>query len=81
MLKKTGLIMKLKLQFTENDFNDFRSFEKAVKKQVGNNVFVDVGYLCLYFEYPKALQSMLRPYPSQVQLEFELESSKPDSKN
>jgi hypothetical protein len=70
--------MKVTLKFEEKDFDTMRSFEKAVKKQLGNNVYVGTSNLCLYFDYPKELYSMLRPYPPQVQLEFELESSLPD---
>ena len=67
--------MKLKLQFNENDFHDMRSFEKAVKKQLGDKVYVGTDSLCFYFDYTKELKGMLKPYPPVKQLEFELESS------
>ena len=72
--------MKLQLKFEEADFADMRSFEKAVKRQLGNNVYVGTDSLCLYFEYPKKMWAMLRPNPEEKQLEFELESSLPDKK-
>lgn len=70
--------MKVMLTFNESDFEGFRNFEKSVKKQLGNNVYVGTDSLCLYFDYPKELRDMLRPFPPKTQLEFELESSLPD---
>ena len=72
--------MKLHLKFEESDFENLRAFEKAIRKQVGNNVYVGTDSLCVYFEYSKELKAMLRPMPPQVQLEFDLESSLPDKK-
>lgn len=69
--------MKLELKFNESDFDSFKSFEKSVKKQFGNKVYVGTNSLCLYFDYPKELVDMLRPYPQTKQLEFVLESSTP----
>jgi hypothetical protein len=69
--------MKLELKFKETDFDSFRSFEKAVKKQLGDKIYVGTNSLCLYFDYPKELVEMLRPYPPTKQLEFVLESSNP----
>jgi len=72
--------MKLNLKFNKEDFESLRSFEQSVKKQLGNNVYVGTNSLCFYFDYPKELVSMLRPFPEKEQFEFELESSRPDSK-
>lgn len=72
--------MKVTLKFEEKDFENLRAFEKAVKQQLGNHVYVGTDSLCLYFDYPKALAAMLRPFPPEKQLEFELESSTPDKK-
>ena len=72
--------MKLHLTFEEKDFVSLREFDKAVKKQLGNRVYVCGDYLCLYFDYPKELAAMLRPFPTVKQLEFDLESSLPDEK-
>ncbi len=69
--------MKIHLKFNDADFESFRSFEKSVKKQLGNNVYVGTNSLGLYFDYPKELADMLRPYPPTKQLEFDLESSTP----
>lgn len=70
--------MKLHLKFEENDFDSMRSFEKAVKKQLGPNVYVGTDSLCFYFEYSKELAQRLRPYSPNKQLEFDLESSLPN---
>ena len=69
--------MKLTLKFNKEDFDSFKSFEKAVYKQVGNNVYLGTDSMCVYFDYPKELKAMLRPYPEKEQLEFELTASKP----
>jgi hypothetical protein len=72
--------MKLQLKFEESDFENFRSFEKAVRRQLGKNVYVGTDSLCFYFDYPKELAAQLRPFCSNNQVEFELESSLPDEK-
>jgi len=72
--------MHLQLKFEEDDFANLRAFEKAVKKQLGTNVYVNSDSLCFYFEYPKALKLMLRPFPETKQFEFDLDSSLPDEK-
>jgi hypothetical protein len=72
--------MKVHLKFEESDFDTLRTFDKAVKRQLGNNVYTGTDNLCFYFEYPQELKAMLRPMPGKVQLEFDLESSLPDAK-
>ncbi len=69
--------MKLNLQFTEADFKDMKSFEKALVRQLGSNLYVGTDSCCVYFDYPKELKAMLRPFPEKKHLEFVLESSKP----
>ena len=66
--------MKINLKFEESDFTSMQSFEKAIKKQLGNRVYVGTDSLCFYFDYPSKLKNMLRPYPKEKQLEFELNS-------
>ena len=73
--------MTLNLKFEEKDFATLRTFDKAVKAQLGPNVYVGTNSLCFYFDYPPALVAMLRPYPEKVQLEFVLESTVINSKN
>jgi len=68
--------MTLHLKFEEKDFATLKSFEKAVYRQLGNNVYVGTDSLCFYFDYPKELVARLRPSYKGNQLEFELESSK-----
>lgn len=72
--------LKLSLKFQEEDFASFRSFEAAVKKQTGPEVYVGTDFLCLYYPYPKALVERLRPLCSHKQLEFDLTPEKPDAK-
>lgn len=69
--------MKLELKFKESDLENFQLFQKSVKRQLGNKVYVGTNSLCLYFDYTKELSDMLRPYPQTKQLEFVLESSTP----
>lgn len=70
--------MTMKLKFEESDFDSFKSFEKAVKKQLGHQVYVGTDSLCWYFPYTKELAARLRPYPNNKQLEFTLDSFQPD---
>jgi hypothetical protein len=72
--------MRLRLKFEESDFETLRSFDKAVKRQLGNNVYTGTDSLCLYFDYSPELAARLRPLYKGNQLEFELESSLPDAK-
>ena len=58
----------------DEDFRDLKSFEKAVKAQLGKNVYVGTDSLCFYFDFPRDLANMLRPFPTEKQYEFELES-------
>jgi len=72
--------MKLNLKFEDADFESMKTFEKAIKRQTGNTVYVGTDSLCVFFDFPKKLSAMLRPFPSEKQFEFELESSCPDEK-
>ena len=72
--------MQINLKFELSDFDTFKSFEKSVKSQLGDRIYVGTSSLCLYFDYPKDLAAMLKPYPPKKQLEFVLESSCPDEK-
>ena len=72
--------MTLNLKFEEKDFETLRAFDKAVKRQLGENVYTGTDSLCLYFDYPKELVARLRPMYNGTQLEFTLESSLPDAK-
>ena len=72
--------MKLHLTFEEKDFVSLREFDKAVKRQLGTHTYVGTDCLCIYFDYPKELAAMLRPFSLVKQLEFDLESSLPDAK-
>ncbi len=70
--------MTINLKFQEADFESMRSLEKAIKKQLGQNVYVGTNSMCLYFDYPPAMVAMIRPFPKEIQLEFTLDSSLPD---
>jgi hypothetical protein len=85
--------MKLLLEFTEGELENFRTFSQSVEKQLGN-VYVGTNSLCVYYDYPKELAGLLRPtagnpYVSDAELAelkhklksgklvFEIFSSKP----
>ena len=70
--------MTLNLKFEAGDFENMRSFEKAVQRQVGNTFYAGTDSLVVWFGYPKELKAMLRPYPEKQQFEFELTSSNPE---
>ncbi len=78
--------MKLTLTFETGDFKDMRAFEKAVQRQVGNNVYVGTDNMCLYFEFPPELRDKLRPSvarylkPVEETLTVEVESSKTEAR-
>lgn len=72
--------MTLNLKFEEKDFDSLRTFDKAVKRQLGENVYVGTNSLCFYFDFPVSLVSRLKPMYRGTQLEFTLESSLPDAK-
>ena len=74
--------MQVQLQFQDSDFENMRAFEKAVKRQLGNNVYVGCNSLCLYFGFPKEFSAKLRPFApkSDGGMEVTLESSLPDAK-
>jgi hypothetical protein len=74
--------MKLQLKFESTDFESLRTFEKAVRRQLGSATYVGSDSLCFYFDYPKQLSAQLRPFhPEPTQMEFELESSLPDTES
>lgn len=66
--------MKINLKFQPKDFESFRNFENSMKRQLGKETYVGTDSCCVYFDYPKNLKAMLRPYPEKEQLEFELEN-------
>jgi hypothetical protein len=72
--------MRIQLKFEETDFENMRAFDKAVKRQLGPNVYVGTDSLCFYFGFPKELVQRIRPFCPHNQLEFDLESSLPDAK-
>jgi hypothetical protein len=45
--------MKLNLKFQESDFDSFKSFEKSVKKQIGQDSYVGTDSLCFSFHIQK----------------------------
>jgi hypothetical protein len=66
--------MKVLLSFKPTDFATLRTFSTACEKQLGKNCYAGTDSLCIYFDYPKELKAMLRPYPPKEQLQFELSS-------
>ena len=55
--------MTLNLKFEEKDFETLRTFDTAVKRQLGKNVYVGSDSLCFFMEYPPELVALLRPLP------------------
>jgi hypothetical protein len=53
----------MKLKLTPKDLKDFKSFENAVKNQLGKNTYVGTDSMVVVLDYPKQLQQNLRPYP------------------
>jgi hypothetical protein len=104
----------MKLEFKPEDFNDFKSFEESMKRQVESDCYVGSnsmviwyecpeslshrhygsgkehdkmvkksfgptasyvnGHVSFYYEYPKGLVEMLRPFPPKLKYEFDVES-------
>lgn len=60
----------MRLSLKPKDFKDFKSFERAVKAQLGDRTCVGADSLVLFVEYPPELKAMLRPYPAKEQYEF-----------
>lgn len=67
--------MQVKVTFKPEDFKTMRTFESAVRRQLGKNVYVGTDSMCIYLDYPKELKAMLRPFPPAQQLEFTLDST------
>jgi hypothetical protein len=57
----------VKLTLTPNDFKDFRSFERAMKKAFGELTYVGTDSMVIHVDYPKELKAMLRPYGAEKQ--------------
>lgn len=72
--------MQVQLKFQDSDFETHRKFEAAVKRQLGNNVYVGSDSLCLYFDFTKELSARLRPFAPKGEIDVTLESSLPDAK-
>ncbi len=69
--------MTINLKFDKKDFQDMRTFEASIKRQLGPHVYVGTDNLCFFFYYPPALVNQLRPFSKETQLEFELQSTTP----
>jgi hypothetical protein len=61
----------MKLSFQPKDFKDMRSFEAAVKRQLGPNTYVGTDSMTVFVEFSPELKVMLRPFPAKEQFEFE----------
>ena len=66
----------MNLSFKPKDFKDFKSFERAVKAQMGERTYVGTDSMIIYVEYPAELKAMIRPFPAQEQYEFSFTVSK-----
>ena len=62
----------MKLTFTENEFNKFRSFQNRLAKEFGDTVYVGTNNAIVLVEYSPQLVEMLRPLAKVNQFEYEL---------
>lgn len=72
--------MKLNLLFTADDYKSLVLFEKAVRKQLGNDVHVGTQSLCVYLYFPSTFSNTFHfnaPLPNET-YECELKSSIPN---
>jgi hypothetical protein len=63
--------LSVSLKFTPKELEDFRGFEKAMKRQLGSDTYVGTDHCVVVIEYPKELKAMLRPFPEKLQYEFQ----------
>jgi len=66
----------MQITFTQNDFKDFRSFEKAMIRHFGPLTYVGTDSAVVHISYSKELKAMLRPYPEPEQFTFDLKFEK-----
>ena len=71
--------MKIKLQFEQADFDSFATFEKSITNQIPYPVYTGTDNLIIFtpkishfYEFPKVLAKMLRPFPEEQKYAFEL---------
>ena len=73
--------MKIELKFEPKDFETFKNFESAIKRQVGNHVYIGSNSFCLYFDYTNDMCEKLRhPLPIVGETVATVESSRPEAK-
>lgn len=65
--------MKLNLSFKEEDFFTLSTVEDAIRKQLGNNVYVGSQSLCVYLYFPANFADVFHSAPETY--ECELKSS------
>jgi len=72
--------MKLNLSFTVDDYKSLDLFEKAVRRQLGNDAYVGTGSLVVYLYFPDNFSNTFHfnaPLPNET-YECELKSSIPN---
>jgi hypothetical protein len=62
----------MKVTFTQKDFDKLRSFQDRMAKEFGETAYVGTNYATVLVEYSPQLTSMLRPFQSVNQFEYEL---------
>ena len=63
---------KMKLTFTEKEFDVLRNFQNRLTKEFGVNTYVGTDNVNLFVEYSPELKAMIRPLPGEKHFEFEI---------
>jgi len=64
--------MNAAIKFTEKDFEVFRKFQVKMNTFFGESAYVGTDSAVVLLEYSPVFKSMLRPYPQNVQYDFEV---------
>lgn len=58
--------LKIRIVLEPKDFKDFRSFEKAIHRQLGNDrdhlIHVGTDSVAIVFQYPEKMKAALYPF-------------------
>ena len=62
----------MKVTFTEANFKELRKFQNAFNNMLGMESYVGTEHACMVVYYSNELKTMLHPYPTELNYEFEL---------
>jgi len=66
----------MQVTFKPKDFKTFRGVEDVLKGRFGDTTYVGTNSMCVFIEYSPKLAAMIRPYPPQETLEYEVKMLK-----